>query len=186
MEADRGRNLRPESHEGRKGMAQEMHSKERKMAPAPVAVSNEIEVLRHQAPVKFDSASACGQLFELGHWSSRFCIRVDFSFTGTKAGDGRRTAKALRAPFVSAQGFSRGLPLAGTFGRLRQSVGARGCDGWTGLATKKLDEQAPHSPTNDPKETVRSLLASISFHQAYHAGQTGLLGRVVGKPGAIA
>jgi hypothetical protein len=30
---------------------QEMHSKERKMAPAPVAVSNEIEVLRHQARV---------------------------------------------------------------------------------------------------------------------------------------
>src|SRR5439155_26688847 len=30
---------------------QEMHSKEREMAPSPVAVSNEIEVLRHQARV---------------------------------------------------------------------------------------------------------------------------------------
>jgi hypothetical protein len=58
--------------------------------------------------------------------------------------------------------------------------------GLAGLATKKLDEPAPYSPTNDPKETVRSLLASISFHQAYHAGPTGLLRRVVGKPGAIA
>jgi hypothetical protein len=29
----------------------EIHNKERKMAPAPVAVSNEIEVLRHQARV---------------------------------------------------------------------------------------------------------------------------------------
>src|ERR1700721_1927990 len=29
----------------------ETHNKERKMAPAPVAVSNEIEVLRHQARV---------------------------------------------------------------------------------------------------------------------------------------
>jgi hypothetical protein len=58
--------------------------------------------------------------------------------------------------------------------------------GLAGLATKKLDELAPYSPTNDPRETARSLLASISFHQAYNAGQTGLLRRVVGKPGAIA
>jgi uncharacterized damage-inducible protein DinB len=58
--------------------------------------------------------------------------------------------------------------------------------GLTSLAPRRLDEPAPFSPTNDPKETVRSLLASISFHQAYHAGQTGLLRRIAGKPGAIA
>lgn len=34
-------------------------------------------------------------------------------------------------------------------------------------------------------ETVRSLVATIVFHQAYHAGQTGVLRRIVGKPGAI-
>jgi hypothetical protein len=32
---------------------------------------------------------------------------------------------------------------------------------------------------------VRSLLATVAFHQAYHAGQTGTLRRVVGKSGAI-
>jgi uncharacterized damage-inducible protein DinB len=34
-------------------------------------------------------------------------------------------------------------------------------------------------------ETVRSLLATILFHQTYHAGQAGLLRRIAGKPGAI-
>ena len=35
-------------------------------------------------------------------------------------------------------------------------------------------------------ETVGSTLAAIAFHQAYHAGQTGLLRRLLGYPGAIA
>ena len=34
-------------------------------------------------------------------------------------------------------------------------------------------------------ETTRSLLSTILFHQAYHAGQTGVLRRIIGKPGAI-
>jgi hypothetical protein len=45
---------------------------------------------------------------------------------------------------------------------------------------------APHSPSGDPNETVRSLLSTILFHQAYHAGQAAVLRRIVGKPGAIA
>lgn len=57
--------------------------------------------------------------------------------------------------------------------------------GLKSLEAKKLDEPAPFSPTKNPKETVRSLLADISFHQAYHSGQTGLLRRIAGKPGAI-
>jgi uncharacterized damage-inducible protein DinB len=34
-------------------------------------------------------------------------------------------------------------------------------------------------------ETMRSLLGTILFHQAYHAGQTGVLRRIAGTPGAI-
>jgi uncharacterized damage-inducible protein DinB len=34
-------------------------------------------------------------------------------------------------------------------------------------------------------ETMRSLLGTILFHQSYHAGQTGVLRRIIGKPGAI-
>jgi len=49
-----------------------------------------------------------------------------------------------------------------------------------------LNLPAPHSPSGNPDETVRSLLTTIVFHQAYHAGQAGVLRRLIGKPGAIA
>lgn len=58
--------------------------------------------------------------------------------------------------------------------------------GLAALAPEVLDQPAPFSPSGDPNETVRSLIATILFHQAYHAGQTGVLRRVAGKPGAIA
>jgi uncharacterized damage-inducible protein DinB len=58
----------------------------------------------------------------------------------------------------------------------------------TGLATltaEKMDAPAPFSPSNNPNETMRSLLSAVFFHQAYHTGQTGLLRRMAGKEGAI-
>jgi uncharacterized damage-inducible protein DinB len=58
----------------------------------------------------------------------------------------------------------------------------------TGLATlpiDRLDAPAPRSPTNNPDETVGSLLNTVCWHQAYHSGQTGILRRLAGKPGAI-
>lgn len=58
--------------------------------------------------------------------------------------------------------------------------------GLAGLTAEVLDRPAPHSPSNNPNETVRTLLTTIFFHQAYHAGQTGLLRRIAGKEGAIA
>lgn len=57
--------------------------------------------------------------------------------------------------------------------------------GLAGLTPEVLDRPAPHSPSGNPNETVRSLLATIFFHQAYHAGQTGTLRRIAGKEGAI-
>jgi uncharacterized damage-inducible protein DinB len=54
------------------------------------------------------------------------------------------------------------------------------------LTSEQLEQPVPNSPTNNPNETVRSLLSSIAFHQAYHAGQLGVLRRIAGKPGAIA
>ncbi|HEX4020233.1 MAG TPA: DinB family protein [Acidobacteriaceae bacterium] len=53
------------------------------------------------------------------------------------------------------------------------------------LSPEVLDQPAPWSPTNNSEETVRSLLSTILFHQAYHVGQTGLLRRIAGKEGAI-
>ena len=57
--------------------------------------------------------------------------------------------------------------------------------GLASLTPEKLDEKAPFSPSNNPNETVRSVMGVVAFHQAYHAGQTGILRRVSGKPGAI-
>lgn len=57
--------------------------------------------------------------------------------------------------------------------------------GLENLTSEALDQPAPFSPSKDPNETMRSLLCAITFHQAYHAGQTGLLRRAAGKEGAI-
>ena len=57
--------------------------------------------------------------------------------------------------------------------------------GLAALTLEALDALAPFSPSDDPKETVRSLLTLVFFHQAYHAGQLGLLRRIAGKEGAI-
>jgi uncharacterized damage-inducible protein DinB len=57
--------------------------------------------------------------------------------------------------------------------------------GLAGLTPDVIDGPAAESPTGDPDETVRSLLTTVMFHQAYHAGQTAVLRRVAGKEGAI-
>jgi DinB superfamily len=58
--------------------------------------------------------------------------------------------------------------------------------GLAGLTPEVLEQKALSSPTNNPNETIRSLTCTILFHQAYHAGQTGVLRRITGKSGAIA
>ena len=57
--------------------------------------------------------------------------------------------------------------------------------GLAAVSPEFLDQKAGFSPTGNPDETNRSLLATITFHQAYHAGQTALSRRLIGKPGAI-
>ncbi len=53
------------------------------------------------------------------------------------------------------------------------------------LNPERLAEPAPSSPRNNPDETVGTLLSILMFHQAAHTGQTSLLRRMAGKPGAI-
>lgn len=58
--------------------------------------------------------------------------------------------------------------------------------GLAALTPEVLDRPMPGPDSGgELTETVRSLLAIISFHQTYHAGQTGVLRRIAGKPGAI-
>jgi len=53
------------------------------------------------------------------------------------------------------------------------------------LDPERLDDPAPFSPVNNENETLGSLFAGLTFHESYHAGQTGLLRRVMGLEGAI-
>ena len=57
--------------------------------------------------------------------------------------------------------------------------------GLAGVRPEALGQKVPDSPSGNPDETVRSLLSTVLFHQAYHAGQTGILRRIAGKEGAI-
>ena len=57
--------------------------------------------------------------------------------------------------------------------------------GLVGLDPAILDQRVPNSPSGNPEETVRSLITTVMFHQAYHAGQTALLRRIAGREGAI-
>jgi uncharacterized damage-inducible protein DinB len=53
------------------------------------------------------------------------------------------------------------------------------------LPEERLSEPSPISPGNNPEETVGSLLSVFAFHQAYHAGQTGLARRLAGLGNAL-
>lgn len=88
-----------------------------------------------------------------------------------------RGASPLRDP-ADAMGFDELMSAW-------DEAAARTEAGLTGLTAEALDRPAPFSPDEDPDETVRSLLIGILFHQAYHAGQLGVLRRIVGKDGAI-
>lgn len=57
--------------------------------------------------------------------------------------------------------------------------------GLASLSDETLAEPAPRSPTNNPNETIGSLLSTVCWHQAYHSGQLGVIRRIAGKPGAI-
>jgi uncharacterized damage-inducible protein DinB len=58
-------------------------------------------------------------------------------------------------------------------------------NGLNGMSAETMEKPAPFSPTNNPNETIGTLLASLAFHEAYHVGQTGVLRRVAGKEGVV-
>ena len=66
-----------------------------------------------------------------------------------------------------------------------QSAVGRVDEGLSRIDPEILDRPVPGSPSGNPNETVRSLLTTMMFHQAYHAGQTAVLRRIAGKEGAI-
>lgn len=53
------------------------------------------------------------------------------------------------------------------------------------LSAEDLAGSAPFSPGGRENETLGSLLTSFCCHEAYHVGQTGLLRRLLGRPGKL-
>lgn len=49
----------------------------------------------------------------------------------------------------------------------------------------RLAEAPPKDRNPFNSESMAELLAAFTFHESYHVGQTGLLRRLLGKPGAI-
>ena len=94
---------------------------------------------------------------------------------------------------ASLKSYARGAPPirqdseALDFQKLLTALNEAGQRFEAGLAsvTPDLLERPADSPTGNPDETVRTLLTTIMFHQAYHAGQTAVLRRIAGKEGAI-
>ena len=56
-------------------------------------------------------------------------------------------------------------------------------EGIKSLSADKFNEPATLRP--DRKDTVGSILATVFWHEAYHAGQLGTMRRVIGKEGVI-
>ena len=172
-----------------------------KMALAPIAVSNEIEMLRHQARVthravrlNVDGISHEESLIQPQpagnclNWVVRHLVsayQLVFPLLGQEPVVGEERLKPYARHAAPLENSAEALPLQELLAAFDKAC-ERVDKGLANLDPKQLGEFATYSPTNGPKETVRSLLASISFHQAYHAGQTELLRRIAGKPGAIA
>jgi DinB family protein len=55
----------------------------------------------------------------------------------------------------------------------------------SGMPPEVLAMKPPRPFTGEPNETVGKNLATLVFHESYHVGQTGVLRRVVGKPGVV-
>jgi uncharacterized damage-inducible protein DinB len=54
------------------------------------------------------------------------------------------------------------------------------------LSVEELNRNVPQDPARpQPPSSIGNALARLSFHETYHAGQIGLLRRIVGKEGAI-
>lgn len=58
-------------------------------------------------------------------------------------------------------------------------------DGIQSMSGETLNQPASLIPGKDSGDTIGSVLGTVLWHEAYHAGQLGIIRRVVGKPGVI-
>ena len=170
------------------------------MTTAAASTVNEIEVFRHQAgmvlkvvQVNVDGITQEESLIQPSpggnclNWIVGHLVCIYNKMLPMLGQDQLAEAEALKR-------YDRGAPPikdAAEALELRDLLAAfekateRADAGLAGLSPEALDQKVPDSPSGNPNETVRSLLSTVAFHQAYHAGQTGVLRRIAGKEGAI-
>ena len=85
------------------------------------------------------------------------------------------------APVAGPDGAVPPTELLDAFNRAQNPLLA----GLSALTDEALAAPAPFSPNDDDDETAGSLLAGLLFHEAYHAGQLGVIRRTLGIDGAI-
>jgi uncharacterized damage-inducible protein DinB len=73
----------------------------------------------------------------------------------------------------------------GTLMTAWSEAAARVDAGLAALSPEKLDGPGVRTGADSVDESFRASVATVLFHQAYHAGQTGVLRRLVGREGAI-
>jgi uncharacterized damage-inducible protein DinB len=93
-----------------------------------------------------------------------------------------------------ARGYRRGEPpregaachpfetILATFNRSQEQL----TTAIAGLEPERLATPVPHPVRPDETVPLEIALGLFAFHEAYHVGQTGVLRRVIGKPGVIA
>lgn len=57
--------------------------------------------------------------------------------------------------------------------------------GLAALSPERLDGPGVRTGADSVDESFRASVTTVMFHQAYHAGQTGVLRRLIGREGAI-
>ncbi|MGA8213684.1 MAG: DinB family protein [Candidatus Sulfotelmatobacter sp.] len=158
------------------------------MAPAAVAVSNEIEVLQHQARVtqrvmrlnvegisheeSLIQPQPAGNCLNWVIGDLVFAYELIFPLLGQKPVMGEGRLKPYARHSSPLRDSAEAVPLQellAAFDKASERMDA----GLADLVTKKLDEPAPYSPTNDSKETVRSLLARYLVPSGLSRGANG-------------
>lgn len=84
-------------------------------------------------------------------------------------------------PVTSAEGALPFDELVENYKMLQEPL----LEGIKGLREEDMAAKAQFGPTSDPDETVGSMLPKVAFHEAYHVGQTAMLRRLAGHPGAL-
>ncbi|MEM7051122.1 MAG: DinB family protein [Acidobacteriota bacterium] len=145
------------------------------------AVRQNLADLRHEESLQLPAGGGSCANWVLGH-----LLHTGDSLLQVLGGE-RVTSREAMAPYHRGAGpltAEDARPLAELLADLERShqrIIARLQE----ISPEELAAPSPISPRRDVSETVGSFAVLLAFHQAYHAGQLGILRRLAGHPGAM-